>query len=195
MKMTQFEKLFVNREGKGKRNIATLNERLRQIDIYNISDVLEIGCGTGSVAAFLADRYGMNVVGTDFDPEEVNIARSLYGENDRLRFRVEDAAGLSFPDYRFDMVISQNVFHHIPNWPLVVREVSRVLRPNGYFIWLDFYIPTLLKKVLKPLGKSHGLYTLEDVKSALIRNRLEGRFERRTLYGPFPHREIVAQKV
>jgi len=193
--MTKFEKLFVNREGKGNRNITKLTERLQTLDLLNISNVLEIGCGTGSVAAFLAEKYGMNVLGTDFDPEEVDIARALYGETDRLRFRVEDAACMSFPDNRFDLVISQNVFHHVPNWPQVVREVRRVLRPNGYFIWLDFYVPVLLKKLLRPLGKSHGLYTLDDIRSVLYRNGLEGRYDRRALRGPFPHREIVAQKI
>lgn len=74
----------------------------------------------------------MNVVGTDFDPAQINIARSNHPENDRLRFKIEDASNLSFKDDSFDLVLSQNVFHHVPSWEKAVHEVSRVLRPEGY---------------------------------------------------------------
>jgi SAM-dependent methyltransferase len=192
--MTRFEKRFVNRESKGNRNITRLTERLDTLDLGHVKDALEIGCGVGFVAAFLADHYGWSVEGTDVDPEEVDIATSRYGENERLRFSVEDAARLSFPENRFDLVVSQNVFHHIPDWPKVVREVGRVLRPGGYLIWLDLYAPAALKALLKPFGKRHGIYTLDDVRSALAGSGLEDRFEKRVVHGPFPHREIVAQK-
>ncbi len=46
-------------------------------------------------------------------------------------------SNLSFAPNRFDLMISQNVFHHIPNWPQAVEEIVRVLRPGGQLFWLD----------------------------------------------------------
>ena len=48
MAMTKFEKLFVNRQKKGDRNIEIARNRLNGLNIQNIHDVLEIGCGTGT---------------------------------------------------------------------------------------------------------------------------------------------------
>ena len=59
--MTWLEKWFVNRSQKAKGNIARVRQRLAELPSEAIEDVLEIGCGTGTVAAFLAETYKMNV--------------------------------------------------------------------------------------------------------------------------------------
>jgi len=127
--MTGFEKQFINRRQKAKRNITNVSTRLEQLDISNINDVLEIGSVVGFVSAWLVETYGMNVYGTDFDSDQVTTAQELHPESERLHFGVEDAANPSFTDSSFDLVLSQNVFHHIPDWKRAVREVRRVLRP------------------------------------------------------------------
>jgi ubiquinone/menaquinone biosynthesis C-methylase UbiE len=194
MKMTRLEKRFVNRKQKAERNIQKVRQRLQPLDTQTIHDALELGCGIGAVSAFLADTYAMNVCGTDFDPEQIEIARRMQPESDRLHFRVEDAAHLTFEDASFDLVLSQNVFHHVPDWEAAVREVARVLRPGGYFIWLDLAIPRLVKNVLQPLMKNHGLYTIGEVNSALAENGLERRFYEQIAHGPLVHHHIVWQK-
>jgi cyclopropane fatty-acyl-phospholipid synthase-like methyltransferase len=115
MAMTGIEKKFVNRRQKAERNITNVNTRLEQLDISNINDVLEIGCGVGFVSAWLVETYGMNVYGTDFDPDQVKTAQELHPESEHLHFGVEDASNPSFTDSSFDLVLSQNVFHHIPD--------------------------------------------------------------------------------
>ena len=116
MEMTRFEKLFVNRQSKGRRNSRKVTERLRSLEIEAIHDVLEIGCGIGTVSAYLSETYGMRVVGTDFDPEQIREAGKLYPVKKNQHFQVEDAAVLSFEDNSFDLIIAHNVFHHIPAW-------------------------------------------------------------------------------
>jgi ubiquinone/menaquinone biosynthesis C-methylase UbiE len=194
MKMTRLEKRFVNRKQKAERNIEKVRQRLQQLDTQTIRDALELGCGIGAVSAFLVDTYKMNVCGTDFDPEQIEIARRMQPESDHLHFSVEDAAHLTFEDASFDLVLSQNVFHHVPDWEAAVREVARVLRPGGYFIWLDLAAPRLVKNVLQPLVKNYGLYTIAEVKAALAQSGLERRFYEQTAHGPLVHHHMVLQK-
>ena len=191
MKMTGFEKRFVNRRRKAERNIKKIEEVLKQINAEEIKDALEIGCGIGLVSAHLANQLGMNVYGTDFDPEEIQLAKSFNEERDTLHFQVEDAARLSFADNVFDLVISQNVFHHIPDWPTAIAEISRVLRPDGCLIWQDLVFPGWLKMVSKPITKNYGLYTINDVQSEFEKRGFVIKHEHRRMHGPFKYCEML----
>jgi ubiquinone/menaquinone biosynthesis C-methylase UbiE len=194
MAMTRFEKLFVNRREKTERNIETVQNRLHSLNIQNIHDVLEIGCGIGALSAFLSSEYGMNVHATDFDPAQIQIARELYKEGDRLHFHIEDAAKLTFEDASFDLVLSQNVFHHIAVWPQAVREIARVLRVDGHLIWIDMVFPRVITKLFKPLAKTYGLYTFDDIWLELWDNGFDERVHERQLHGPFSYHHFIMQK-
>jgi len=195
MAMTRFEKIFVNRERKGERNIEKVRTLLEQLGVENLNDALELGCGIGSVSAFLSENYGMSVVGTDFDPEQVQNARSNYPDNEWLQFKVEDGSNLSFEDGSFDLVVSQNVFHHIQAWAVAVHEVSRVLRRGGYFIWLDLVFPGLIKTLFQPLVKNYGLYTLDDIENAFAQGGFKQQYHERLAHAPFTVYQIVLQKI
>jgi ubiquinone/menaquinone biosynthesis C-methylase UbiE len=191
MKMTQFEKRFVNRRKKAEHNINKIRTALDKIDSGKINNVLEIGCGIGLVSAYLASELGVHVYATDFDPDEIKLAQQLNTEKETLHFKVEDASKLSFPENSFDLVISQNVFHHIPDWQTAVSEIHRVLRPEGYFIWMDIVFPALLKKIFKPITKNYGLYTLSDIQSQFKNTGFEFIEEQKMIRGPFLHYETI----
>lgn len=169
MKMSYLEKQFVNRKAKGEHNIAKIRDCLNYLEVGRIHHVLELGCGIGAVSAFLAVEYNMNVIGTDFDPGQIEISRSLHPETGLLHYRVEDAANLTFPANSFDLVIAQNVFHHLPAWADAVPEITRVLRSQGYFIWFDLAVPELVKRVLKPAARFSGLYTFAEIRSEFLK--------------------------
>lgn len=195
MKMTRLEKMLVNRLAKGEHNIGLLRQRLQQMDVGGMREALEIGAGTGAVSAFLASAYGMQVWGTDFDPDQIRIARTVHADDERLRFGVEDAASLSFEDARFDLVVSQNVFHHIANWRTAVGEVARVLRSGGSFIWLDLAFSRIITRLLRPLAGNYGLYTFDEVEQAFADERLVTRFHERIAHGPIVHHHLVLHKI
>jgi len=91
--------------------------------------LLEIGCGAGHDGSFFAGE-GLDVVCIDLSPEMVRCCR---GKGlDALRM---DACDLRFPDNSFDAVYSLNTFLHLPHTelPRGLREVGRVLRPDGLF--------------------------------------------------------------
>jgi ubiquinone/menaquinone biosynthesis C-methylase UbiE len=194
MKMARLEKGFVNRKGKADRNITLVRQRLQQLDVRTIRNALELGCGIGSVSAFLADAYAMKVQGTDFDPEQIEIARSMHPEGERLRFSVEDAAHLTFQDGNFDLVLAQHMFHHVPDWKAAAREAARVLRPSGYLVWLDFAVPGVIKQAVAQLVKNYGAYTIEEIRCAFAESGLEQRFYERTAHGPLVKHHLVLQK-
>jgi ubiquinone/menaquinone biosynthesis C-methylase UbiE len=162
MRMTRLEKYFVNRKKKSDRNIQILESDLRNMDLKKIKRVLEIGCGVGFVSSYLAENYDMEVYGTDYDSEQIQLANKLQPKLERLYYQVEDATKLSFNDSSIDLVISQNVFHHIPDWEKTIKEISRVLTPGGYFNWIDLTIPKLVRNIFNPFVKKYGLYTIDD---------------------------------
>ena len=88
--MTRLEKWFVNRSKKAERNIARVRQRLQELPSEAIQDVLELGCGIGTVAAYLATTCEMNVYGTDYDAEQIQIARDMQPANENLHYSVED---------------------------------------------------------------------------------------------------------
>jgi len=191
MAMTRFEKIFVNRERKGQRNIQKVRSRLDQLPVENLHNTLELGCGIGSVSAFLSEDYQMSVIGTDFDPAQIEIAKRTHPEKDGLRYQIEDASNLSFEDGYFDLVVSQNVFHHVPNWKGAVHEVSRVLTTGGYFLWFDLTFPKFIVELFQPFVKNYGLYTFEAIMSQFVENRLKELHHERSL---FAH-HLVFQKI
>ena len=172
-----------------------MQEALGGLDAPEIHDALELGCSIGVVSAFLSETYGMKVTGTDYDPAQVELAKQRYAETDRLQFQRADAADLTFEDGSFDLVVSQNVFHHIPDWPEAVREVGRVLRPNGILIWHDLSIRPSLKPLFRVLSRFMGLYTLSEIEAVFSRHGLDIRSDEHVSRGPFRHHFLVLRKV
>jgi len=194
MEMTRLEKWLVNRNKKAERNIARVRQRLTALPAEAIEDVLELGCGIGAVAAFLSETYNMKVWGTDYDFEQIQIARNRHPQNEKLIYRVEDAAHLSFQDARFDLVVSQNVFHHLPKWQTAVREIARVLRPGGFLLWLDLTFPKWIAHLFQPLVKKHSLYCIADAKYVFEAQGFDQRFHERRIHGPFSQHHMIWQK-
>ena len=106
--------------------------------------VLEVGCGAGATACYLAKRVGCRVVGVDLREGMVALAKDRArreGVEDRVEFRVADAQDLPFDDDLFDVVLSESVATFIEDKPTVVSEYVRVTQPGGYVglneeVWL-----------------------------------------------------------
>jgi ubiquinone/menaquinone biosynthesis C-methylase UbiE len=98
---------------------------------------LELGCGTGFFLLNLK-QAGVLAEGhvTDISPgmvaAAVDNARSLGFE---VEGRVADAESLPYDDDTFDLVVGHAVLHHIPDVELALREVLRVLKPGGRFVF------------------------------------------------------------
>ncbi len=91
------------------------------------SEVLELGCGTGDVAAQLAE-IGRRVVGIDFSENMVGIASNRFPE---IRFEIADAEAIPYGDGEFDVVVSCYTAHHFARPERVFGDARRVLKPGG----------------------------------------------------------------
>lgn len=102
--------------------------------IITSSDVvLEIGCGSGQLTqplSPLAARW----IATDFSDRMVAQTCKRVSNAANVTCRQEDATGLSFGDATFDVVVIANVLHIMPDPALALREIKRVLRPDGLLI-------------------------------------------------------------
>ena len=117
----------------GKGVVAT--EELAALLKPKASDhLLDIGCGIGGPARWIAAKYGCRVTGVDLTAEFCEAARqlnSLTGLADRVQILHGSALSLPVPDSDFDHASSQAVLMNVSDKRGVFREALRVLRPGG----------------------------------------------------------------
>jgi len=105
--------------------------------------VLDLGCGIGGPARYLAATFGCKVTGVDLSPGFIDAASYLTarcGLSDRVKFQVGDALHLPFEDAAFDTVFLQHVAMNIENRPALYAEVRRILTPGGRFVSYDLVL-------------------------------------------------------
>jgi ubiquinone/menaquinone biosynthesis C-methylase UbiE len=98
-------------------------------------DVLDVGCGPGSITLDLAELvHPGRVVGIENTETPLSIAREAAAERgDRVtRFEHGDAYGLPFADATFDVVHAHQVLQHLTDPVAALREMVRVARPGGW---------------------------------------------------------------
>jgi SAM-dependent methyltransferase len=101
-------------------------------------EVLEVGCGRGGGAHYLARAFDpRRVVAVDLSPRAVALCRRRFS-HPRLWFEVGDAERLPFSDGSFDVVLNVESSHCYGRFEAFLREVQRVLRPGGHFLYADF---------------------------------------------------------
>jgi ubiquinone/menaquinone biosynthesis C-methylase UbiE len=99
---------------------------------------LVIGCGRGvDIELAFATFHAGTVTAFDLDEAQVARARKRLGARygARLILQQGDAADMPFDDASFDLVLDFGIIHHIPDWQRALREVHRVLRPQGQFLF------------------------------------------------------------
>ena len=101
-------------------------------------EVLEVGCGRGGGADYVARQLDpRRVVAVDLSPQAVALCGRRFAYP-RLSFQVGDAERLPFDDASFDVVLNVESSHCYGRFDTFLGEVRRVLRPGGHFLYADF---------------------------------------------------------
>lgn len=136
------------------------------IDLCKIdpdSYVLDVGCGVGVTACYLARRTGCRVMGIDIVPGMVDRSNQRAQKerlSDQVEFHQADVQDLPFEDQTFTTVISESVTAFPPDKAKAVSEYVRVLKPGGYLglnesTWINYPPPQeIIDWVSQDLGMS-----------------------------------------
>ncbi|WP_328559626.1 class I SAM-dependent methyltransferase [Streptomyces coelicoflavus] len=98
-------------------------------------DVLDLGCGTGSLS-LLAAEQGHRVTGVDRSPAMVELARTKLAGRDAV-FLTGDAAAPPVGEQRFDAVLVRHVLWTLPDPGRVLRDWRQLLRPKGRLVLVE----------------------------------------------------------
>jgi ubiquinone/menaquinone biosynthesis C-methylase UbiE len=103
------------------------------LDIPSGSKVLDIGCGPGMMAEPLV-RRGMSFFGVDVSKEMIRACQGRVGDSHECHLAIGSIEHIPFADRCFDACICTGVLEYVENQILAIREVTRVLKPDGVFI-------------------------------------------------------------
>ena len=123
--------------------------REKLVDLATLASgerVLDVGCGTGSLAIAAKRRVGVTGIVSGIDASPTMIARAKHkARKARLEIDLRTAIieALPFPDAAFDIVLSTMMLHHLPRKARAdgAREMQRVLKPGGRVLAVDFGRP------------------------------------------------------
>jgi SAM-dependent methyltransferase len=164
------------------RQFGNLEANLRFIDqtgvVTRSSRVLEIGTGTGALLHALKER-GCDVQGVELRQELIDEARRWFGP---LPIQQTRGVELQFPDGSFDVVMSFDVFEHIPDSDAHLRGVKRVLRTGGAYLiqtpnkWTNVVFETIRWRSFTRFREDHcSLHTLGELRRRLTRHGFDAR--------------------
>lgn len=104
--------------------------------LVSTTKVLDVGCGAGFLSNELA-KQGLQVTGVDLSEESLKVA-AKYDHTKTVSYQAADAYHLPFADQSFDVLTAMDFLEHVENPDQIIKEFSRVLKPNGIFIFHTF---------------------------------------------------------
>ena len=175
------------------RMLASLQGKaLEELDLRRDDRLLDVACGAGKLVREVAPRVE-RAVGVDLSPGMIEAARRRTDEggsasSERISFAVGPSDRLPFADEEFTAVVTTTAFHHFPDPDASVREMARVLAPNGRLVIGDSIRDTLPARlgdaVLRRFESGHvGLQDERGFQRLLTDAGIEVTSSRRVWFG------------
>ena len=172
MRLNVIEKMLLNNPAR--RMVQEFYEApllLRMAGRLDGKRALEIGCGQGFGMEIILRRFGATrVFGIDLDPEMIARARRrILPYADRAEVALGSATALPAADESFDAVFDFGVIHHVPAWEDAIREIRRILKPGGVFVFEEVSKQALDRWVYRALFEhpKENRFTAEEFIAAL----------------------------
>lgn len=138
-------------------------------------DVLEIGAGSGAMAAGVAAAHpAARLTVTDLDEAMVAATRARLRTNPDVTVTRADVTDLPFEEGSFDVVTSYLMLHHVVTWRAALVESQRVLRPGGRLLGYDLTDTMLARVVHRIDGSPYDLLRPEELRDRLAEVGFEG---------------------
>jgi ubiquinone/menaquinone biosynthesis C-methylase UbiE len=137
---------------------ASVRETLKRVDLADARDVLDVGCGTGTLLeAASSELPAARLAGVDLSPGMLAVARRKLGP--RATLVAANAERLPFRSRSFDMALSASALHFWRDPSAALLEIHRVLRPRGRIAITDWcangWIDRLRDLVLRRVEPAH----------------------------------------
>lgn len=147
-----------------------INVLLREADIHPQDRVLEVGCGAGHILERIPRG---SLTGVDISPVQIERSKKRLGT--RAELLIAKGESLPFEDESFDRIICTEVFEHVLEPELILREMKRVLKMNGI---ISLSIPNekliiFTKKILLNCGLRRVLEPKESQWDLAAKNNLD----------------------
>jgi len=120
--------------------LAATDALARHAKINESTHVLDLCCGLGGPARYLAYHHGCRVTGVDMNTDRLAGAVRLTERTkleDRVLFHHANALQTGLADETFDVIVSQEAFCHIPDKKTLIAECVRLLKPGGCIVYTD----------------------------------------------------------
>ncbi|MBM12005.1 MAG: hypothetical protein CL759_08030 [Chloroflexi bacterium] len=144
------------------------------VNLNESTKVIDLGCGYGSTARYLAANYGCHVTATNISEKELDLGRERAKEaglEDLLSFEYGDFHDLGYADDSFDVVWSQEAFLHGVDKLRILSECQRVLVPGGTLVFTDILVrkdtPESDRVRIYDRVKSPDMWDIGDYREAL----------------------------
>ena len=131
-----------------------------QVEIKN-KNIVEIGCGRGGGLSYINRKFSpASAKGIDLVNKAVTFC-NRYHKHERLTFAQGDAQNLNLENNTCDVVINVESSHRYPSMSSFLKEVNRILRPNGHFLFTDFRYDHEMDHLKKEIEMS-GMSVLKE---------------------------------
>lgn len=102
---------------------------------------LEVGCNNGDATSHIVEKYSLDSIGIDLNPNNIDTAKKRYNENS---FICCDATATTFEDNFFNGIFSEAAFSPIESKESLAKEYRRILKPGGYVLINDFSLKEMV---------------------------------------------------
>ena len=127
-------------QGNGKMELGKIQEKIGHT-LGEVESVLDVGCGSGALVQFLAEHVAQEALGIDIQSGGFHkeVTSSKDGTSHSAGCVKGDAHSMhSFPDERFDAVVTPHAFHELSDPEAALSEIRRVLKTGGTLFIADF---------------------------------------------------------